>query len=146
MTKWAFLVIFWVAAFSSISATADSRMLRGSVVLHKTNSSASSIDQELISPSKLTQLISKLKANRRCFRSLLDAEKCIILTMTSSSSTPSAPNMRTLFGIAFALISTSFFCVDGAIATSGLRGADDVGSEDRKLDQIDGSGPADSIV
>ncbi|KAG6953232.1 hypothetical protein JG688_00012934 [Phytophthora aleatoria] len=90
-------------------------MLRGSVVLHETNSSASSIDQELISPSKLTQLISKLKANRRCFRSLLDAEKCIILTMTSSSSTPSAPNMRTLFGIAFALISTSFFCVDGAL-------------------------------
>ncbi|KAF4043284.1 hypothetical protein GN244_ATG04322 [Phytophthora infestans] len=54
--------------------------------------------------------------------------------------------MRTSFGIAFTLIATSFFCVHGAIATGGLRGANDVGSEERKLDQLDGSGSASSIV
>ncbi|ETI32595.1 hypothetical protein L917_19783 [Phytophthora nicotianae] len=53
--------------------------------------------------------------------------------------------MRTSFSITFALIAASFSSV-GAMASGGLRGVNDVGSEERKLDQIDGSGSDDSII
>ncbi|OWY99225.1 hypothetical protein PHMEG_00029809 [Phytophthora megakarya] len=80
MSKWTFIVVIWVAMFSSISAGKDRRMLRGAVIVHKANSSSG--DQELISPANLTHTVSKLKSSRRCFRSLFEAEKCIILAIT----------------------------------------------------------------
>ncbi|EGZ19410.1 hypothetical protein PHYSODRAFT_285276 [Phytophthora sojae] len=85
MAKWGIFVILWMALLASISADHDPRMRRAEVVVRKANSSSSgSFDQELTSPGELTRAISKLKDHIRCFKSLFNAEKCIILATKPS--------------------------------------------------------------